>query len=284
MEHGGRVVSVDTPMPTITTARGGAFGVAEPFLVPFYGENGKQTPRTHDVNAPLPVIPATAAKFGLVEPFVVEACHGEGDNTRRSHSLDKPLGTLPCTNRFALVEPFVVELSGTGADNLPRSARSVDEPLGTVRAGGTHHAVVEPFLLGQHGGAVARPVTEPAPTVTTDGAISLIEPYLTQYYGSGSGLIARSVRVPLPPVTTKERFALVEPLVIDGKTLDIRFRMLKPHELSAAMGFPADYAFTGTKTEHVKQIGNAVSVRTARALCVAALGLAAQPSRRKEIA
>jgi hypothetical protein len=42
----------------------------------------------------------------------------------------------------------------------------------------------------------------------------------------------------MPPVTTKDRFALVEPLVIDGKTLDIRFRMLKPHELSAAMGFP----------------------------------------------
>jgi DNA (cytosine-5)-methyltransferase 1 len=247
MEHGGRAVSVDTPLPTITTARGGAFGVAEPFLVPFYTERVEERhARTRSVDEPLPTITASGGgKVGVVEPFVVEACHGEGDGTRRTHTVDKPLGALPCSNRFALVQPF---------------------------------------LLGQHGGATARPVTEPAPTIATDGAISLIEPYLTQYYGSGSGKIPRSVQEPMPPVTTKDRFALVEPLVIDGKTLDIRFRMLKPHELSAAMGFPKDYAFTGTKTEHVKQIGNAVSVRTAQALCVAALGLEVKPTRREKSA
>jgi DNA (cytosine-5)-methyltransferase 1 len=39
--------------------------------------------------------------------------------------------------------------------------------------------------------------------------------------------------------------------------------MLEPHELAAAMGFTNDeatYEFAGTKTEQIKQIGNAVSV------------------------
>jgi DNA (cytosine-5)-methyltransferase 1 len=270
LTHGGRARPVDEPLPTVTGANRGELGIAEPFPVPPRGFSQTDC-KVDSVDVPVrTIVAASGHTFGLVEPFLVPY-YGQKDGAPRTSDIDNPVPTISTENRFGLVEPFVVELSGTGADNLPRSARSVDQPLGTVRAGGTHHAVVEPFLLGQQSGATARAVSDPAPTVATDGAIALIEPYLTQYYGSGSGLIARSVQVPLPPVTTKERFALVEPIVIDGRTLDIRFRMLKPHELSAAMGFPKDYEFTGTKTEHVKQIGNAVSVQTARALCFAAL-------------
>jgi DNA (cytosine-5)-methyltransferase 1 len=53
--------------------------------------------------------------------------------------------------------------------------------------------------------------------------------------------------------------------------LDIRFRMLQPRELAQAQGFPADYQFTGTKTEQIKQIGNAVPCGLARALVSAVL-------------
>ena len=62
MEHGGRVVSADVPVPTITTARGGAIGLAQPFLVEYYG-NGY--PRS--VSDPLPTI-TTHDRFALVEP------------------------------------------------------------------------------------------------------------------------------------------------------------------------------------------------------------------------
>ena len=40
--------------------------------------------------------------------------------------------------------------------------------------------------------------------------------------------------------------------------------------LAAAMGFDG-YEFAGTKTDQVRQIGNAVAVRTAEALCGAML-------------
>ncbi len=45
--------------------------------------------------------------------------------------------------------------------------------------------------------------------------------------------------------------------------------MLEPHELAAAMGFTSEeaaYEFAGTKTDIIRQIGNAVPVNTAAAL------------------
>ena len=54
---------------------------------------------------------------------------------------------------------------------------------------------------------------------------------------------------------------------------DIYLRMMDPSELSAAMGLTSpgrEYHFTGTKTERIKQIGNAVSVEKMQA-CVTAL-------------
>jgi DNA (cytosine-5)-methyltransferase 1 len=55
----------------------------------------------------------------------------------------------------------------------------------------------------------------------------------------------------------------------DGQTylLDIRFRMLTPKELARAMSFPDDYKFAGNREKVVKQIGNAVAVNVAKALC-----------------
>jgi len=82
---------------------------------------------------------------------------------------------------------------------------------------------------------------------------------MTEYYGTGRS--AKPVTEPLDTITTKDRFALVIP-----SGMDIRFRMLQPRELAAAMGFD-DYSFAGNKTEQVRQIGNAVAVRTAQALC-----------------
>lgn len=55
------------------------------------------------------------------------------------------------------------------------------------------------------------------------------------------------------------------------RAVDIRFRMLQPHELAAAMSFPADYRFSGNRGQVVKQIGNAAPVGVATALCGALL-------------
>lgn len=152
------------------------------------------------------------------------------------------------------------------ADGLRRFGGAAADPWLRMLDGGAPEPAdpVEPFMLGQQSGAVARPVSKPVPTVATSGAVSLIEPFVVSYYGTGG---ATATRQPLPTITTRDRFGLVEP-----RLADIRFRMLQPHELSAAQGFPADYSFAGTKSEVVKQVGNSVPVGTARALCSGLLG------------
>jgi DNA (cytosine-5)-methyltransferase 1 len=115
------------------------------------------------------------------------------------------------------------------------------------------------YLLPQQSDGRLRPVSEPAPTVAAAGSIALV----IEYYGNG---VARPVTEPIPTVTCKDRFGLIE--AVNGR---VAFRMLQPHELAGAQGFPADYKFTGTKTEQVRQIGNAVPCGFARALVLAQL-------------
>lgn len=147
---------------------------------------------------------------------------------------------------------------------------SVDRPMPTITtARGGAIGVAEPCLLPQQSGGAVRPVSEPVPTVSTAGAIGLIEPFLVEYYGTGG---SRRVTEPLGTVTTKPRFGLAMPEVVhNGQKylLDVRFRMLQPAELAAAQGFPSGYRFTGTKTDVVKQIGNAVPCGLSRALVTA---------------
>ena len=88
------------------------------------------------------------------------------------------------------------------------------------------------------------------------GKFALIEPLI-------------SLDEPTPTICATGHTNLVEP----GEGFDILFRMLEPHELAAAMGFIGEdgaYQFVGTKTDQIKQIGNAVSVKKMKA-CVGAL-------------
>lgn len=149
-------------------------------------------------------------------------------------------------------EPFLIAMEH-GGRTIPAAS---PVPTVTCAKGG---ALGVAFLLPQHGGGALRPASMPAPTVATAGAIALV----VEYYGNGQ---ARPVTDPLPTVTCKDRFALVQ-----AHGSRIAFRMLQPHELAAAQGFPSHYKFTGNKKDQVRQIGNAVPRRLARALVGAVL-------------
>jgi len=196
------------------------------------GQQSGATART--VDQPVPTV-ATAGAISVIQPFF-SSYHGGEDSNKRNHSIDEPIPTLDTSNRYAVVEPYLLPNEGFFRGN---KARSIQEPLHTV---------------------------------TSRGAGAIIEPLVLEYYGNGK---AQSVNKPLGTVTTKDRFATVEPLIGRSSSklfLDIRFRMLKNHELKKAQGFPADYRITGNVTEQTKQIGNAVPVNTAKALTKAVLG------------
>lgn len=215
-----------------------------------------------------PLAPATMArilagleKFGGSElrPFLIILRQHMG-----ARSLDKPLPTLSARGQHVgICEPFLVPFYGERPGQDPRT-HSVDAPIPTLPAS-PKFGVVESFVLQQQSGGVPRSTNAPLPTVATDGAIALVEPFITKYNGTARNR-AYSVDDPLDTVSTKDRFGLVQP-VVDGLALDVRFRMLQPHELAGAMSFPKSYVFTGKREEIVRQIGNAWPGETARALC-----------------
>jgi DNA (cytosine-5)-methyltransferase 1 len=207
-------------------------------------------------------IEAGLKKFGG-EPFIAVL---RGTNPSQSCAWAKPitapLGTISAGGiHSALCEPFLVPMEHSGRQPV----RGTDVPLPTITtARGGSFGLCQPFVMQvAHAGSDntrVRSVDDPLPTIPAGhrGELAVCEPFLTKYYGAAK---ARSVEIPLDTVTAKDRFALVE---VAG--MDIRFRMLQPRELAAAMGFDR-YEFAGTKTDQVRQIGNAVSVRQARALC-----------------
>jgi len=99
MEHKGSVRSIDRPMPVVTTANGGAIGLAQPCLLP-QGGGGVMRP----VSQPCPTV-ATDGAIALVEPFLVKY-YGTG----KGASIHKPLDTVTARDRFALCKPMIVEI------------------------------------------------------------------------------------------------------------------------------------------------------------------------------
>lgn len=143
-----RVESVNEPLPTITATGGRLFGLAQPFLVPFYTERPEEKhARSRSVDDPLPTITGSGGgKVGIVEPFLIEAAHGDdaksGKPSTRARSLDEPLGTVTGSNRFGVAEPFLTKYNRTAV-----SAYSVDEPLDTVSTR-DRFALVQPVIDG----------------------------------------------------------------------------------------------------------------------------------------
>ena len=167
---------------------------------------------------------------------------------------------LPVVRYKRDVTSFFTKYNG-GA--VPR-AHSIDEPIRTIDTS-NRFALLTPFLYPQQRGfrnENVRNINRPMPTIAAAGCEGLIEPFLTKYYGTGGAV---SVDDPLGTVTTKDRFSLAEPSIMRME-LDIKHRMMEPHELSRAMGFPEDYKFAGGRTATKRMIGNAVEVNIAREL------------------
>lgn len=174
----------------------------------------------------------------------------------RTHGQAKPADTdvVPTIVAGNAGHALLVRNYGNKGGDPARHVTPVEEVARTVTA--------DPgmaLLMRNNGGGaeMSTPVNEVARTVTTKGHQSLVTlPFLTDYHGDGRPWQARSVEHPMGTVETRDRRALVMPEIdID----DCGFRMLEPHEIGAAMAFPADYIVLGNKRERVRQYGNAVT-------------------------
>lgn len=292
-KHGDqRTKSVEAPLPTQDTSN--RFGVAQPFLVKLYG-----TSSAAPADAPLPTVTAEGQHLGVAQPFLFQMDHGGRINLQ---DMGEPLRTITSADSWGMAVPFVMSAGGPKVE-----PRQLDEPLNTVLTR-DHMGVVTPFVLSIRGGedgytrgrSIDDPVQaitahnpmalvqaegfvvpvnhgagdlrthsldEPMRTVTSVDAWGVATPFLIKYYGTGDG---QSVEDPLATVTGRDRFALCIPVANGYAILDIYFRMLRPHELARAHSL-GHYTFTGSRENIVKQIGNSVPSKTAKALCYSAL-------------
>ena len=224
------------------------------------------------VNAKKPFFVPGAA--GMAAPVVTECANA---SSPRCWSADEPLRTQ-CAEvkggHFALVSAFLAKHFTEKGRQVQGS--DVREPMGTVTAV-DHHALVATHISKLRGDNIGQPMDEPLQTVTASGNhFAEVRAFLVKYYGTGD---ASSVDVPMPTITCKDRMGLVTVEGEDWAITDIGMRMLKPHELYKAQGFPAGYQHSSVVLDgkrkalaqdaQVRMVGNSVCPPVAAALAAA---------------
>lgn len=266
----------DQPIATITAGtsnrpggNGHALGIVEAKLAPFIariGQTGFGGDRmAYDACKPLTTV-TTKTEHLLVAPVIARQF---GNSV--GHGADEPNGTITAGGggKSQLVSAFLAKHYG---GNYTGAGAELAQPAHTVTTV-DHHALVTSNLIKLRGTCRdGQLVTEPMPTITAGGLhIGEVRAFLLKYYGSEKDGVGLSE--PLHTVTTNDRFGLVKIEGIDYQIVDIGMRMLQPHELYAAQGFPAWYVidqdYLGNKYAKDKQVarcGNAVPPPFAEAL------------------
>lgn len=231
--NGSQNRCMDDPMPAIVTKD--RIGVTCAYLAKHYkGAVGAS------IEQPMPTV-TTSDHTSLITAHLV-GIDNQRNGDRDTWPVDNPLGTIVTENRHALVTSNLIRLHGTS------TAADVTDPLGTVTAGGQHHAEVRTTL--------ATPSERHAYEVKRQA----IREFLWEYCPSLKGVEF--------PELVKIHGVMME-------VVDIGLRMLKPRELANAQGFPADYILDPLYTQvnkrgktvtkplsgsaQVRMIGNSVS-------------------------
>ena len=304
---------VTEPVPTVTAGtskrpggNGHALGIVEAALTPFLAGNGgseyQAKPRPLDKPAHTILKQSRAC---LVAPVIARQF-----GASVGHRADEPSATITAGGggKSQLITPTLIQMGyGERPGQEPRVLR-LDNPLGTVTAGGNKFATVSAFLAKHYGGNYTGPgvsMDEPAHSVTTVDHHAVVASHLVKLRGTCRD--GQPTSEPMPTVTAgglhvgevKTTLAVDEYdehraqqtlaflreycgedcdglVTIDGITyriVDIGMRMLQPHELYRAQGFPEwyiiDQDYRGKKYAKDKQVarcGNAVPPPFAEAL------------------
>lgn len=297
---------VTDPVPTVTagTSRrpggnGHALGVVEAAITPFMAGNGgseyQAKPRSLDKPAhtilkesrACVVAPVIARQFGasighradvpsatitaggggksqLVSAFLAK--HYGGNYTGPGVGLDEPTHAVTTVDHHAVVAAHLM------VNNTGHPGGSVESPAHTVTTG-NHHAVVASHLVKLRGTCRDGQRTDaPMPTITAGGQhVGEVETTLAvEDYDEER---AQQVLAFLKEYCGADSTGLVVIAGVTYRIVDIGMRMLQPHELYRAQGFPdwyiIDQDYRGVKYAKDKQVarcGNAVPPPFAEAL------------------
>lgn len=295
--RGPNAWDVKEPLRTVTAAPG--FAVVSPTLIQTgYGERAGQAPRAPGLDKPLGTVVAGGAKHAVVGAFLAKHFGGGYDGagvaladpihtvTATDHhalvtanlmtnttghtgaASDSPLPTIATGGHHALVTGQLVGCGGRAGQSRPRDA---DEPMQTITAKGDT-ALVTSHLAKLRNNQYGQDTREPFPTLTAGGGhVADVRAFLIKYYSEGGQ--DQDCRDPMHTIPTKDRLGLVTVAGEQYQIADIGMRMLEPHELYAAQGFPASYVIAPMidgkplpKYAQVRMCGNSVCPPLAAAL------------------
>ncbi len=263
-QGGDRIEAIAEPMRTITGASRGEKALMAATLVQTgYGERDGQSPRALDIEKPLGTVVGGAAKHAAVTAFLAKHYTGVVGS-----DLDDPIGTITATDHHSLVSAALVGVGARAGQSRPRG---VDEPVATITAK-ADTAIITSNLIKLRGTSNAAATDEPLGTISAGGMHHAeVRAFLLSYYGTDQ---APQLGGPLATITSRDRFGLVTIHGQDYQIVDIGLRMLTPRELYRAQGFPECYVIGDnpaqglslTKTAQVRMCGNSVSPMMSRAL------------------
>lgn len=300
----GQVVT--EPVPTVTAGtskrpggNGHALGVVEAALTPFLAGNGgseyQAKPRpldkpTHTIlkeSRSCVVAPVIARQFGASvghradEPSatitaggggksqLVAAClakHYGGNYQGAGVGLDEPVHSVTTVDHHALLTAQLM------VNNTGHPGGEADKPVHTITTG-NHHGLVTSHLVKLRGTCRdGQRTDEPMPTITAGGLhVGEVETMLA--VESYDEQRADQVLAFLRQYCGEDCDGLVTVEGVIYRIVDIGMRMLQPHELYRAQGFPEWYIidrdYRGVKYAKDKQVarcGNAVPPPFAEAL------------------
>jgi DNA (cytosine-5)-methyltransferase 1 len=292
----------DEPLRTqCAGVKGGHFALAAATLVQTgYGERAGQEPRSLDLQQPLGTVVAGGVKHALASASLVKF-RGASDGG----AITDPLPTITsgagaarpagAPHALGVMTAFLEQAYGGGPNGNPAPARAATAPLSTITTSAAQQRLVTAILAGvggRAGDSEPRSAADQLYTITAKADCAVVEctlspeheagalrvaAFLVKYYGTAAGV---PLQEPLDTITTRDRLALVTVLVrgVPHVIVDIGLRMLKPHELYAAQGFPPGYVIDRTAdgraisvSRSVAMVGNSVSPPPLRAIAEANL-------------
>jgi DNA (cytosine-5)-methyltransferase 1 len=182
---------------------------ATPFIVPIANWSGETVQSADEPLRTVTSYPKGGA-FSVVSPIIAPATHQGSD--RINDPLD-PLPTVTCANRgeLTLISPTLIQ-SGYGErpGQEPR-VPGLDQPLGTVVAGGVKHALAAAHLVKFRFNDAGKALDEPLPTITSGGnyqrpagaahAMGISTVFMAQMNGGFNTTDAKSIEDPMTTVT-----------------------------------------------------------------------------------
>ena len=152
-------------------------------------------------------------KFVLdaANPFIVPIANWSGESVQSAGEPLRTVTSYPKGGAFSVVSPTLVQTGyGERAGQAPR-VPGLDQPLGTVVAGGVKHAIAAAHLVKFRFSDEGKALDEPLPTITSGGnykrpagaahAMGISTVFMAQMNGGFNTTPAKSIEDPMTTVT-----------------------------------------------------------------------------------